>query len=347
VTSAASLQNRFHDLVTAFVNEGSLTRGDRMRALFSSGAPFRRNAPAVCDAYGRFREHATDASLPDRVIEVDHYSGANRFVLAMAASLSAETQSGLAGAYVHGSLATGEEIPYSDFDALVILRDELFADHRRLAAVARELSDARKYMFLADPLQHHGWFVLTEADLRYYCDAYFPEVLFHYSRSLLPGGGRSLTIRKRPCLPEMRTAFEALAGACLKSLGRGQFLRNAYLTKCLLSQFMLLPAMYVQARYAESIYKKFSFDRARRDFTPAEWDCMDQISRLRLEWKVPVGRWAGKLLSVTGPLRNTIVRNVSPAVPPGIRSQITPELIRDMATLIRRMQSSLPTDAAE
>ena len=281
-----------------------------------------------------------------RVVRVEPYDGENRFVRAMAECLSAET-SGLAGAYVHGSLATMEEIPYSDFDALVILRDELFADDRKLASTARQLSDARKYMFQADPLQHHGWFVLTEADLRYYCEAYFPETLFKYSRSLLGDKGGQLTLRKRDSTFEMRKAFDELAGACIKMLADGNFLRNAYLAKCVLSQFMLLPSLYVQARYAEGIYKKLSFDRARSDFSAAEWECMDRISALRLEWDVPMGRWSRKLLSVTGPLRGAIVRNASPAVPQRLRLQITAPLIGEMMNLILRMQKSLGRTAAE
>lgn len=315
-----------------------------MRALVSPGAVFRRNAPAVCEAYRQFRAQAVDPSLPARVIHVDPYDGDNRFVTAMAKSLSAGTQSGL-NVYVHGSLATREEISYSDFDALAILGDELFADDCKLAAIARQLSDARKYMFHADPLQHHGWFVLTEADLNRYCEAYFPEALFQYSRSLLFDRGRQLTIRKRDSSLEMCNAFAELAAACTGMLAAGQFLRNAYLTKCVLSQFMLLPSLYVQAKHAAGIYKKFSFDRARRDFTAGEWECMDRVSNLRLEWDVPMGRWSQRLLSVTGPLRNAIVRNASPALPQRLRLQITPSLVGEMMTLIQRMQTSVSKTA--
>ena len=335
-TSADVLQNQFHALVTSFVNGGCLTRADRMRALVSTGAVFRRNASAVCEAYRRVRGQAVDPSLPARVIQVDRYDGDNRLVRAMAQSLS-DTQ-GWLRVYVHGSLATGEEIPYSDFDALVILGDEVFADDRKLAAVAHRLSDARKYMFRADPLQHHGWFVLNEADLGYYCEAYFPEALFQYSRALFDSS-RQLTIRKRDSSFEMRKAFTDLAMACTETLAAGTFLRNAYLTKCVFSQFMLLPALYLQAKTAEGVYKKCSFDLARRDFTAEEWQCMERVSNLRMEWDVPMGWWRRRLLSVTGPLRNTIVKNASPPIPQRMRLQITPALIGEMMTLVQRMKA--------
>ncbi len=45
----------------------------------------------------------------------------------------------LFGAYVHGSLGTYEEIGYSDFDALVIIKDDVFHSRQRLAALAAEL----------------------------------------------------------------------------------------------------------------------------------------------------------------------------------------------------------------
>src|SRR5262249_54908536 len=149
------------------------------------------------------------------------------------------------------------------------------------------LSRARRIMFEADPLQHHGWFVLTEADMRYYCDAYFPRVLFAYSKSLLGNKGRRLVLTPRDSKFEIRELFDRLANSCLQMLDTRRLLRNAYLLKCLLSQFMLLPAVYSHVRNGVGIHKRASFDTVKQDFSHAEWECMERISQLRSEWQVP------------------------------------------------------------
>ena len=57
---------------------------------------------------------------------------------------------------IHGSLGTDEDIAYSDFDALVIIRQIAFRDPRLLADICQKLTDLQRIMFLQDPLQHHG-----------------------------------------------------------------------------------------------------------------------------------------------------------------------------------------------
>ena len=51
----------------------------------------------------------------------------------------------LFGAYVHGSLGNHEETGYSDFDALVIIKDNVFHSRHRLAALATKLGAMRCY----------------------------------------------------------------------------------------------------------------------------------------------------------------------------------------------------------
>ena len=59
------------------------------------------------------------------MIDVPPYTSGNAQARQLMAEL-APLANHLAGAYVHGSIATDEEVPYSDFDALVILRDSAF-----------------------------------------------------------------------------------------------------------------------------------------------------------------------------------------------------------------------------
>src|SRR5687768_3956555 len=97
-------------------------------------------------------------------VTTEPYSGNNAHVRAVMAALT-RTGQALSGAYVHGSLATGEEIKYSDFDGLAIISAKASADPGTKRAILHKLRSLERIMFRFDPLQHHGWFVLEEADL--------------------------------------------------------------------------------------------------------------------------------------------------------------------------------------
>ena len=61
---------------------------------------------------------------------------------------------------------------------------------------------------------------------------------------------------------------------------------NSYDLKFLLHAVTLFPAMYLQAKGLH-MYKKFSFDIAKKDFGKKEWDVVDYVSSLRRNWKSP------------------------------------------------------------
>jgi len=110
-------------------------------------------------------------------------------------------------ACVHGSLGTYDNISYSDFDALVILRDSAFENVSTLIEVAEVLTKCQKHMRHFDPLQHHGWFVLTEYDLINYCEAYFPIALFNYAKSISSRKRIKLALKTRNSTFELEQAF--------------------------------------------------------------------------------------------------------------------------------------------
>jgi predicted nucleotidyltransferase len=339
--SAAIVQNQLHELLTSYINGGCLTRADVACSLVSSRLPFERNARRVIEAHQALRSATAEESSPQETITIEPYDGDNPFVRRMMTLLASGLQENLVGAYVHGSMATCEEIAYSDFDALVILRDHVFEDRKRLVDTAVQLSQARRIMFNADPLQHHGWFILTESDLPYYCDAYFPRIVFSYSKSMLNDRGDSLSLAPRNSIKEIRDNFNRVAISFLQLIENSITIRNLYLIKCALSQFMLLPALYVQTRYGMGIYKKCSFQKARQDFNTEEWNCVDRISHLRDEWLVQLNPLTKTMLSQPGILRKYAATKLVTAVPEHIRTILTPELTRQMVNLVRRMQTML------
>ena len=57
-------------------------------------------------------------------LRIDNYTGKNEYVLRMMAYLSNNSFRDLYGAYVHGSMGSYEEIKYSDFDGVVVIKND-------------------------------------------------------------------------------------------------------------------------------------------------------------------------------------------------------------------------------
>jgi hypothetical protein len=245
----------------------------------------------------------------------------------------------LEGAYAHGSTGTNEEVPYSDLDALVILGDRAFESARALTDLAARLGSLQRIMFDFDPLQHHGWFVLTAADLDWYCDAYFPAELFRHARSLLPVTGGLVNVRPRESGREIREAFAALATATIRELESGRIPSDAYRLKGTLSRILLLPCLYLQARHGTGVFKKASFAAAAAEFPPALWAVMDEISAVRAAWTFAPPAWQRLLLTRPVASRRLIARSLRTTVPAAVRSRLTPELWQAVVRLVRAMQA--------
>jgi hypothetical protein len=247
----------------------------------------------------------------------------------------------LTGACVHGSIGTDEEIAYSDFDALVVLRHSAFDSAATLAQVAARLGALRRLMFEFDPLQHHGWFVLTESDLADYCQAWFPTVLFAHSRALFPASGMRLTVRPRDSTAEYRGAFAHLSASVLRQIEAGVPLDNAYRLKGLLSEFMLLPSLYLQARDGVSAFKRESFDLAAGDFPPQLWSAMERVSAARLAWGYEASAMQRFLLTRCVAQRRLVTRCVRPRPSARVRDALPPDVWATAAELVRAMQVRL------
>jgi hypothetical protein len=279
------MQNSYHQVLETYVNGALFSKRDVLLAFLSPRLPLLLHSASASKKFICLKTTPYPAPMESIAINIDPYGGNNPFVLKMMGFLRDNLADDVHGAYVHGSLGTYEEIPYSDFDALVILRDEILSCPRHLRRVAFRLGTARSIMYEFDPLQHHGWFVLTERDLECFPEHFFPIQLFRNSKSLLPGVGTKLRIGVRESRIEANRMFKSLGESLLRQLDRKHRPRNLYQLKSLLSRFMLLPALYIHARDGAGVFKRESFDLARVDFSTAEWGVMDEISEVRKTWE--------------------------------------------------------------
>jgi len=334
------LQNKFHDELTLYINGGCLSRRDLLISISFPAVPFTLNSQKIIKKYQKFQNLILENTCLPLKINFEMYAGKNRHVLQMQKYLNSYLSDDLLGAFVHGSLGTYEEIDYSDFDGLVILKDEVFYSRRRLVKVARRLSQARKIMLDLDPLQHHGWFVLTEADLRYYCNAYFDVELFNYSKSLLNIKKSELNLHLRDSTKETYQALENMVNAIIREVEDKQ-ISNMYQLKSLLSGFMLLPALYVQIRDGRGINKKQSFMASKKDFDSVAWRIMDEVSDIRPLWRYELSETKRKLLNHPFFLSRYVMKTYGVRIPKQILERLTPDFYSRMSNLAFLMKKKL------
>lgn len=331
--SVRELQDSLHNEITIYINGGIFSRSDLYLSVFIPWVTFARHAKTVIENYKQLLNEIQADTKPKHNVRIEPYEGQNEHVRRMMSFLSEHLKDDLIGAYVHGSLGTGEEIAYSDFDALAILKGDVFESPERLAGAAHKLNCARRIMLDFDPLEHHGWFVLTDADLKFYCNAYFPTELFKYAKSLFDDKGLEFEISVRESRFETRNAFEKMTDAIIRKIENRQYPANMYQLKSLLSQFMLLPALYVQAKNGRGIFKRESFDLAKAAFDSTDWAIMDEVSQIRADWNYEISAFKKRLMSHPHVLSRYFAKRFAPDIPDKIGSVLTADFYSRMKKL--------------
>jgi hypothetical protein len=274
-------------------------------------------------------------------ISIPGYCGQNKAVIDLIDFLEKNLRQYLVGAYLHGSVGSGEEIPYSDLDALAIIKNVVCQDPLVLKKAMKALLNSEKYFYQFDPLQHHGWFILHESDLQAYPEHYLPSAVLNHGQSLFSDQGLDLEIEPIFSKELISKNFENMAAGIRNKLSAGSQPRNLYQQKGLFSQFMLLPALYVQVKEGRGIYKKFSFDLARRDFSDQDWSIMDEISMIRSNWKYSLNRLQKILLTRNWKIRSYCAKFMPIAIPMDIKSKLTGDFYKRMNDLIVAMKAKL------
>lgn len=335
------LQNDFRKSLSSYINGGYLSWQDLLFSLVSVQAVFNRNAPSIIQKYRTWIESLSPRVTVSSNLRIESYRGTNAHVRKMMQYLADHLQDDLAGAYVHGSLGVYDEIPYSDFDALVILKQEIFESAKRLANAAQKLHRALSIMYDYDPLQHHGWFVLVETELNSYPEPYFPLELFRYAKVLLPDQGLELNLCEPSFPTSNRKPFDDLSQGVIARLANRYYPKNMYQLKGLLSQFMLLPSYYVQARDRKGIFKKDSFAAAKSDFSAEEWSAMDEASLIRQNWAYNISALKRKLFTNPRRLARLLARACGPPIPNSLKNVLADNFYQRMRNLVIAMQARL------
>ncbi len=340
LASAHEKQNSFHRKLEVFINGSQFSKRDRLSACINSGIPIKHHAGDVLKAYHVLLADNVPVSkdLQEERVLLRPFKDNVPEVINIQKKLML-IDDYISFACVHGSLGTGETNAYSDFDALVVLNHSCFKDAKVLSKVASILSSCQHEMCQFDPLQHHGWFVLTEYDLQHYCDSYFPSILFKYAKNFLSDKEEVIFLKKRNSTVESRAAFRSLKQGIITQVNNPP--SDLYQMKSFLSKIMLVPAMYLQAVTNEGIYKKESFVQIREHFNDDELLSLDITSNLRLKWEKVTNPFIRWVLSHSVSCRKLMTRTVKVKVSNHLLDAVNESYIQNLEELLVKMDANL------
>lgn len=278
------VQARISSLLFQLFDGAFLSNTKKLIYPIGSAGDINRIVNQTTQLYSEFKNQTMEVehSNSDLTVMCDMYHGTCECVHKLIKYLESELKADLVDAFVHGSLATDEELNYSDFDALLIFKDSIFLDKKRLASVVRRVLRARKILFDYDPLQHHGFFVLTESDLKLYPESVFPLVLFDFAKSLLYER-RQLHVTRTDHANRIKNPIYAILRSIERRLQPGNRPHRLYELKILLSHVMLLPCLILQVEGCP-VFKRESFERIKERFAPNEWKSIVIASEVRAIW---------------------------------------------------------------
>jgi hypothetical protein len=181
---------------------------------------------------------------------------------------------------VHGSIGTNEIINYSDFDGLLIVKDEFFD--------SKDLKDFKKksikYIYKFDPLQHHGWFQMKESKLNNYKESFLPIEVFKNSKIIYPLVNNlnfNFNINE---IDDYKKNLIRILDTFDFRLKHNIVPENMFELKSLLSQIMILPCLWYSALNNKGIFKKNSFPLMQKYVDEQLWSPIDIASEIRSNW---------------------------------------------------------------
>lgn len=238
---------------------------------------------------------------------------------------------------VFGSQARGGTTGFSDLDAILVIPDRIAHDPLLLRAFRRHVLAAQRAVLAYQPMQHHGFEIVTPRLLDDAATALaLPAEAVGESRSLF---GRPVDARFVEPGPGRAAGLRHLASglACVD-----RWPSHPWKLHRVVAMFELAPTLYLQST-GRSTPKSLSFAQARAEF-PSLWRPYDVLDELRRQW--PRIRRPGLELAMKA-LRNPwdAVAGWSrlPTPPPSqARELLDAHCLRELQTLMLAMVGRLP-----
>jgi hypothetical protein len=233
---------------------------------------------------------------------------------------------------VFGSQARGGTTGFSDVDAILVIADEGADDPPALRSLRPHVLAAQRAVLAYQPMQHHGFEVVT------------PRLLRTGSAALdLPASALSETrsLHGKAVLASLSSGSDrncdALRALTTQLLSVRSWPTHPWDAHVILAMFELLPVLYLQVRGA-STPKWRSFDEARSDFGAAWWP-YDVLRDVRLAW---LRMRRARLELLASLLRNpwtavAVWRRLPERLPEPVRPLLTPRLLEGLGSLTSAM----------
>lgn len=191
---------------------------------------------------------------------------------------------GVKSILLHGSYATGDAVPFSDIDLLVILDDRVQMSQAQIDTAIEELRRLCVRIFRSDPLMHHGLMFLNTSDLEAYDQGFLPIATLKLANCIY-GDDK---IRIQSVNLDRKDSYEQRLYNSLRALKRYAFNRwsyqNDYVLKRYISGILLTPAFFLAAQ-GKFVYKKASFDMCYNGFCHLPWEAVQMAESIRREWQ--------------------------------------------------------------
>ena len=271
------------------------------------------------------------------VISITVYEGANPLISSLHQLVNSSYPDLFLAVIVHGSIGDGNEIRYSDFDGLLIVKDEAW-ESPQLASFIRA---SQKRIFQYDPLQHHGWFMIKESDLKAYPEAYLPAVVLETSALIWPSKPMDLEIGKQASY-DFQKSFDHLSDHVLSKVKRGWRPNNMYQLKSFLSEVMLLPCLFLTALDQAPIDKAQSFKASELRFPQLNWEAVKVASHIRADWEYALNPIQRFFMGRPDRFwRKVTEKKLAPGIKKGLAEKLNANFYAQLEELIKQMKQEV------
>jgi hypothetical protein len=231
------------------------------------------------------------------------YQGTDREYLAPVVELGERVNSEIAefvtDFMIHGSIATLDySRGWSDFDTFVIVSADTALDGRAVTTLRTKLLDAYKFLTAVDPLQHHGFIVCTDIDLKRYYEDTMPLEVFRRGKSYL--GTRKLQLNPVKNIDRERNILSSRAQFFRTAGDLGVMKHHAYNDVYLQSHYRnaenglfqfkyflgigaIAPCYYRDA-IGKSAYKKDAIEQVAPLLSESSRTFLESTTHIRNEW---------------------------------------------------------------
>lgn len=271
-------------LLKRYLERRYIDRRDKLiSSLFKSAGDYLRSRK-VWKRLNQKAYHNEHKGAPQS-IHIATYTGDNPTVKSIQNFLNKFRHPAIDAAIIQGSISTGQEIPFSDVDGILIIDLKKITSRKNLIQLHTIVHESAHIMKKQDLLQHHGWSILFKQELKRYPDSTIPSILLSKGKVIFPANDIALQIIIDPTHQDYTALYEDLCSGIYRRLNKPETYKKYYYTKLLISECLLLPSAFLQALEKKPIWKEDSFRRIPEYLNEEHLNTLNSLSAIRKDWQ--------------------------------------------------------------